>query len=154
MNRNRFKQQRGGIKGLLFPYSINRTELLIRALIIGLCLGAPLRILNKFSTSKIEALGREASLLAETINLENPETEILDKTIRQLESIQGKAQFNEAIVFTSVALSLAIYILSFWMMFIPRTRNMGQSPKLAWLMAVPIVNALFAWFLIFAPPKY
>ncbi len=155
MNRNEFvKKKRKGIKGILFPHSINRTQLLIRAVIIGICIGLPLRALNKSAESKIETLSQEASLLVETINLENPETEMLDETILQLESIQSKAQLNAAVVFTSVALSFAVYILSFWMMFIPRIRNMGQSPKLAWLMAIPVVNALFAWVLIFAPPKY
>ena len=155
MNRNDFiKRQRSGFLSLLFPHSINRTELLIRALIIGLCIGVPLRVLNKTSVSKIEALSQEAILIAEAIQAGIPEAETLDQIILQLESIQGKTRLNAALLFISIGLSFAVYILSFWMMFIPRIRSMGQPPKLAWLMAVPVVNALFAWVLTFAPPKY
>ena len=77
-----------------------------------------------------------------------------DAAIQRLGKIQDGIQQNRVLMLVSIVLSLAVYILSFWMMFIPRLRSMGQSPKLAWLMAVPIVNALFAWVLIFTPPKY
>jgi len=154
MNRSEFvKKSRDGIKGHLFPYSINRTELLIRVLIIGLCVGAPLRVLNKTSVSKIAALSQEASLMAEAIQAEAPKAEMLDKTIHRMESIRSEVRLNGVLVFISIVLWFAVYILSFWMLFIPRVRSMGHSPILAWLMAVPIVNALFAWVLIFAPPK-
>jgi len=155
MNRNDFiKTQRGGFLGFLFPYSINRTELLIRALILGLCVGLPLRALHKTSESNVITLSLEAFALAAEVEQETPEIEMLNETILQLETIRDKINFNSALQLVSIVLSFAVYILSFWMMFIPRIRSMGHSPRLALLMVVPIVNALFAWVLIFAPPKY
>ena len=131
MNRNDFiTKQRSGIKGLLFPYSINRLELLIRCAVIGIFVSLPLHFMCKIPMSKIDYL------------LEN-----------QDEATLGVLYLNIAILLTSIILSIALFVMSFWMLYIPRLRSMGQSPKLSWLMVIPVVNVVFAWFLILVPPK-
>ena len=131
MNRNEFiKKHRGGVKGVLFPYSINRLELLIRCAIIGICITLPLNLISKASLAKITYLSE---------NLDEAMLHVL--------------YANIAILLFCLILFVAFTVMSFWMLYIPRLRSMGQSPRLAWLMAVPVVNVVFAWFLILAPPK-
>ncbi len=50
-------------------------------------------------------------------------------------------------------LTLLIFIASFWIYVIPRMRDLGWNPKLAWLMIVPGVNIVMAIGLLFMPPK-
>ena len=157
MSMNRFShlQRRSGIKGFLFPYTLNRIELLVRALIIGVFIYAPLYLVQKTSTSNQDKLNQQVATL--TASLEKPPAEIttekFDEWKHQLDTIVNKTRLNSALLLISFVLSFAVYVMSFWMMFIPRLKSMGQSPKLALLMAVPVVNVLFAWVLILAPPK-
>jgi len=131
MNRNEFiKKQRGGIRGLLFPHSINRLELLIRCAILGICVALPLNVISNASLAKVNYL------------TENPDEAMLTVLCANL-----------AVLLFCLILFVAFAIMSFWILYIPRLRSMGQSPKLSWLMVVPVVNVVFAWFLILAPPK-
>ena len=50
-------------------------------------------------------------------------------------------------------LTLSIVIASFWIYIIPRMRDLGWNPKLAWLMIVPGVNIVMGIGLLFMPPK-
>ena len=132
MPRERFnhKQHREGLLGFLFPYSLDRIPMITRSLIIGVLISFPVNLMYGTSMSKIDFL------------LENQN----EATIESL-------YLSLAVLLVSIVLSVALFVLSFWMLTIPRLRSMGQSPKLAWLMLIPGLNVVFSWVLIFAPPK-
>jgi hypothetical protein len=167
MQLNEYKQGRN-IREFLFPYILNRTNFLIRVIIIGLCVGLPFHIVKKQSISKLNYVRQQLVIDKEVLRhklhrlneLKSGDKASYQKELGLFDMLASKvrgdiqeARTTSGILIINMAFLITFYVMSFWMLFIPRLRSMRRPLKLVWIMAIPLVNIVFFFFLTLSPPK-